>query len=278
MFNILYAGNGGAFDGILISSMSLARATKKPLNIIILTMDFSQENEAFTPITEKQRLFIDSVCKESNPLSKVSVIDVSELYRRNLINSPNAKSKYTPYALLRLLAHMVPSMPDKVLYLDTDTLAVKDIEELYSIQIDDYELAGARDFYGRIFFSHDYINSGVLLLNIKKIKETGLFDRVIARLNEKRLFLPDQSAINELATKKLIIDDKYNEQKHFNRDDTVIQHFAKTILWLPIFHTRNIKPWNTEMVKSTLTHKYDDLLDLYEEKKKQFESEAANEN
>lgn len=71
-------------------------------------------------------------------------------------------------------------------------------------------------------------------------------------MREEKIFLPDQTALNRLVKKKLLLPAKYNEQKHF-RDDTVIQHFSKTILWLPYFHTRNIKPWQTEAVQTVLT-------------------------
>ena len=271
MISILYGGNSGAFDGMMISLISLVKHTKEPLDVYILTMDLTDKKPAFAPICEKQRAFLEQICKEVNIKSSVVLIDVGDLYRENLFNSPNAETSYTPYALLRLLACKISCLPKKILYLDTDTVINKDISELWNTDIENYELAAALDYYGKIFMGYKYVNTGVLLLNLDMIKTTGLFDRAIDLLNRKKIFLPDQTALNRLVKKKLVLDAKYNEQKHF-KDDTVIQHFAKTIIWFPYFHTRNIKPWNVEGVKS-LTDKYNDVLDIYQIKKQDFEKE-----
>ncbi|MGM9665030.1 MAG: glycosyltransferase family 8 protein [Eubacteriales bacterium] len=271
MISILYGGNSGAFDGMMISLISLVKHTKEPIDVYILTMDLTDKNPAFAPVCEDQRAFLDKICKEVNGESSVTLIDVGDLYRERLFSSPNAETSYTPYTLLRLLACEISSLPKKILYLDTDTVINKDISELWNTDVENYEFAASLDYYGKIFMGYKYVNAGVLLLNLDMIKKTGLFDRAIDLLNRKKIFLPDQTALNRLVKKKLVLDTKYNEQKHF-KDDTVIQHFAKTIIWFPYFHTRNIKPWNVEGVKS-LTDKYNDVLELYQIKKQDFEKE-----
>ena len=271
MISILYGGNSGAFDGMMISLISLVKHTKEPIDVYILTMDLTDKNPAFAPICEDQRAFLDKICKEENGESSVTLIDVGDLYRERLFSSPNAETSYTPYTLLRLLACESPSLPKKILYLDTDTVINKDISELWNTDVDDYEFAASLDYYGKIFMGYKYVNAGVLLLNLDMIRKTGLFDRAIDLLNKKKIFLPDQTALNRLVKKKLVLNTKYNEQKHF-KDGTVIQHFAKTIIWFPYFHTRNIKPWNVEGVKS-LTDKYNDVLEIYQIKKQDFEKE-----
>ena len=276
MIPIIYAGNSGIFDGILISVLSVIENTSSPVDIYLFTMDLTEQDERFKPLSEKQAKYLDSICKAKNCLSSVRLIDVKDMYTSSLLNSPNATTSYTPYTLLRLFADRIESLPDKVIYLDADTIVAKDINELYSIDISDYELAGALDYYGKWFLGARYINAGVLLLNLDNIRKSGLFPKCIKLLNAKKVFLPDQTALNRLANTKLIIDTKFNEQKHF-RDETVIQHFAKTIIWLPYFHTRNIKPWHTDKVKAELTHKYDYILDAYEKCKEDYIKEFSNE-
>lgn len=79
----------------------------------------------------------------------------------------------------------------------------------------------------------------------------------------KRMFLPDQSAINKLATKKKIAPRRFNEQYHL-RDDTVIQHFTTSFRFKPYFHTQTVKPWDVERVHSVLKlHEYDNILNEY---------------
>ena len=77
------------------------------------------------------------------------------------------------------------------------------------------------------------------------------------------MFLPDQSAINKLATKKKIAPRKYNEQYRL-QSDTVIQHFTTSFRFTPYFHTLTVKPWDVERVHSVLhLHEYDDILNEY---------------
>ena len=72
------------------------------------------------------------------------------------------------------MADLIPEIPDKILYLDIDMMAAKDISELYNIDISEYEYAAVREKYGSKIIRPDYINAGMLLLNMNKIKETGL--------------------------------------------------------------------------------------------------------
>jgi len=276
MLPIIYSGNKGIFDGVLISLLSVIENTSDTVNVYIFTMDLAEQNEKFLPITPFQCEYLDNMCKEKNPDSFVKLVDVGEYYKESLIDSPNTKTSYTPYTFLRLYADRVDYLPDKVLYLDTDTICAKDISELVETDISNYEFAGSLDYYGKHFISPDYINAGVLLLNLKKIRETGLFRKCLDMLKEKKIFLPDQTALNKMAESKLIIDGIFNEQKDYKDDNTVIQHFAKTIKWIPYFHTKNIKPWHTEKVKKELTDKYNKILDIYEQRKKDFK-EIINE-
>ena len=271
MISIMYAGNHRMFDGILISALSTVRYTKEAINVYLLTMDLTDRSPDFRPMNEDQRLFIENVYRSVNDESNVYIIDVEKYYRESLLNSPNAKTDYTPYSFLRLFADRLPQLPDKVLYMDADTIINGDLAPLYHTDIDGYEYGAVLDYYGRWFMGYHYINSGVMLLNMRELRKTKLLRRAVELCSEKKLFLPDQTALHRLTKRKYLLPGKYNEQKHYNKDKTVIQHFTKTILWLPYFHTRNIKPWQTELVKNVLTNKYDDILNEYLLKKQEFE-------
>ena len=270
MINLLYAGNAGIFDGILISVLSATKHTREPLKISLLTMDKKDTDKRFAPLDESMRSFLEKLCKEANGESSVGLFDVGDLYDKYLEGSPNAQTGYTPYCFLRLFASRLP-LPDKVLYLDADTVVNADLSELFSTNVSGFEYAAALDYYGKIFMGYHYINSGVMLLNLAEIRKTGLFEKAVRLCSEKKIFLPDQTALHRLTTRKLILPRKYNEQKRYDRRDTVIQHFTKTILWFPFFHTRTVKPWQTELVREVLTTRYDGLLEEYIQKKKEYE-------
>lgn len=121
------------------------------------------------------------------------------------------------------------------------------------------------DYYGRWFFRrrvivHDYLNSGVLLLDMKKIRADGLFRRCRRMCAAKRMFMPDQSALNKLAKSKKIMPRRYNEQRR-QQNNTVFRHFTTTFRLFPTFHTVSVKPWQEDKMHEVLKiYEYDALI------------------
>jgi len=124
------------------------------------------------------------------------------------------------------------------------------------------------DYYGSWLFynghtKRNYINSGVLLLNMKRIRENGLFEKCRERCRSKKMFMPDQSALNKLSDSKMICEGKYNEQRK-DREDTVFRHFTTSFRFFPYFRKISVKPWNVEgMHKVLRLYEYDPLLSEY---------------
>ena len=267
---ILYAGNAKVFDGMVISLLSVVKHTKEPLDVWLLTMDLRDVDPAFVPISDAQRAYLEDICKRANPESCVYLYDAERHYRETLLCAPNQDTQYTPYAFLRLYADRIPEIPDRVIYLDTDTVAMRSLRELYEIPLDGAEFAGVRDYYGCRFFGINYLNSGVLLLDLAKVRETGLFQKCLDLCGRKKVFLPDQTALNRLVKKKKVIPRRFNEQ-HKLRKDTVIRHFSMAITWWVPLRTRNIKPWNVKQVREVLRmSEIDDILDDYLSRKPNF--------
>ena len=122
------------------------------------------------------------------------------------------------------------------------------------------------DYYGKWFFKNkkikfNYINSGVLLLNLKKIRETGLFKNAREMCKNKKMFMPDQSSLNKLAVNKKIEKRKYNEQRRLHKN-TIFQHFTTSFRLFPVLHKVTIKPWDIDKVHKRLKiFEYDDILE-----------------
>lgn len=263
MINVCYSGNQKVFDGMLISLLSMSQNTKEPISAYILTGDFTSVNPKFIPIKEKERLFLENVIKKANSNSKVYLIDLTNEVNKNLQNSSNLKNFYTPYALLRIFLDGVKILPSKIIYIDVDTIVMGDIKELFDIDISGHEFAGARDYLGKVFINHNYINSGVLLLNLKRIRNTGLFIKCRHLIKVKKLPFPDQDAINAMCIDKVFLPSRFNDQRKIHKD-TVIRHYCKSIRWLPFYHTINVKPWEIESMHTK--HKvfvHDELLNEY---------------
>lgn len=271
MVNILLCGNKKVFDGALTQLISMTNRTKEDICCYIFTMDVSRLNPDFTCITDEQIKFLDQVVRLKNENNVVKKIDVTKIYEQEFANCANESAYCTPYTLLRLLADLVPEMPSKLLYLDIDMMIGDDIAKLYNIDISDYEYAAVKEKYGCWLIRPDYINAGMLLLNMDKIKETGLLLKARNLIKTKKMLFADQDAIYWSTKKKLLLPRKFNEQSKFNRKDTVVCHFCKRLMFLPYPHTENFKQWNIEEVHKVLRcHYFDDDLEEYVQIKEKY--------
>ena len=143
---------------------------------------------------------------------------------------------------------------------------------------EEYEYAAVKEKYGSKMIRPDYINAGMLLLNMKKIKETKLLEKARELIKRKKLLFADQDAIFWNTTKKKFLPRKYNEQASFNKKDTVICHFCKRLLWLPYPHTENYKQWNIEEIHKYLKcYTFDKDLEEYKKLKEQFNTKMKEE-
>lgn len=276
MRTILFCGNGKVFDGALTAMLSIFKRTQtvEPFQIFIFTMDVSHIKPDYTAMTDAQVSFLDGVAKSYNAQNSVEKIDVTDLYHREFDNCPNENCYCSPYTLIRLFADLVPQLPEKFLYLDIDILFNRDITLLYDIDISDYEYAAARDHYGKFLVNPNFINAGVLLFNLKKCRETGLFEKSRELIKTKKLLFADESALIRSTTRKKIISQRFNDQKFLYRN-TVVRHFSKRLFWLPYPHTANIKQWRITQIHKIFGYEaFDDILYEYVYLKTKFERES----
>ncbi len=278
MINLLLCGNYKVFDGALTELISITNKTKESITCYIFTMDVSRIKPDYTAITDKQIDFLNRVVKSKNSKNRVIKIDVTALYEKEFGKCKNETAYCTPYTLLRLLADLVDNIPDKLLYLDIDMMIAKDISTLYNIDISEYEYAAVREKYGSKIIRPDYVNAGMLLLNMKKIKETGLLEKARNLIKTRKLLFADQDAIYWSTTKKLLLPRIYNEQSKFNKKDTVICHFCKRLLLYPYPRIENFKQWQIEEVHKVLRcYSFDEDLNEYVQWKNQFVEEEKGE-
>lgn len=263
MINILYCGDKNILDGLIISILSLVKYTKKALNIFVLTMRL----DGYQAIPQESIDALNKIIKEKNPKHNIQLIDATEQFMSD-IPKANLSTFFTPYCLLRLYADLVMKLPKKLLYLDTDVVALGDPAELFDMDNSEYEIMGAPDYYGQHWvwtslFEKNYMNSGVLLMNMDLIRESGLFRKTRKRISHAKMLLPDQTSLNIYSKRKKLIDRRFNEQKQ-ETDGTVFRHFSTTFRFWPVFHTQKIKPWDIDRLHRILKcHAFDDVLDEF---------------
>lgn len=276
MINILFSGNKGVFDGVLTCMLSILKrtTTTEPFHFYIYTMDVSHLKPEYLPISREACDFLQQVAKEYNTENVVERVDVTKLYEREFSGCPNEQCYCSPYTLLRLFADLLDNTPDKLLYLDIDVMFNKDITLLYHQDVTDYEYAAARDHYGKYLLNPNYINAGVLLFNMKRMKETGLLEKARELIKTKKLLFADQDAIYRSTTAKKMLPQKFNDQKFLHKKSTVVRHFSKRLFYLPYPHTDNIKQWKVSDIHRIFHYySFDEELFEYIYLKKKYERE-----
>lgn len=132
---------------------------------------------------------------------KIEFININNLLEYVKQDSPNYNTKYTKLSYLRCYFSKILN-EDKILYLDVDTLVVDNIQELWDLDLEDNVIAGVHEpgewnkYLNTYGLDDTYINSGVLLMDLKKIREEKLDDSMIYLLNHNKYAFPDQDVIN----------------------------------------------------------------------------------
>ncbi len=120
----------------------------------------------------------------------------------------------------RLLCPWLLPEEDRVLYLDPDMIVNASLSSLYHMDLEGAALAAGRD--RPIGMDHEkrlclkkgtiYVNSGMLLMDLKKMREHGkeeIFELIKERRNE--LLFPDQDVINLFWKDNIkVVEDAYN--------------------------------------------------------------------
>lgn len=138
-----------------------------------------------------------------NAKVKINIIDKSNLVS-NFSNIDQNRHVTAAAVLKFYIPEIFPTL-DKILYLDSDIIIQKDLKKLFDLNIDNYYAAVVKDILPIINTKHMqyykidnqfYFNSGVMLLNLKKMREDNITDSLINfRINEKNHFM-DQDAFN----------------------------------------------------------------------------------
>lgn len=242
---IAYACNDAIFDGLYLSIQSIVKRTKSPIDFYLFTADLSEIDECYKPVSKKHIEAIEHLIKKYNRQSTFKVFDGRKQFYQRL-NGRKVNLKYwAPYALFRLLFDMYKQLDGTILYLDTDTLVCGDITEAFKVNMSKYEMCVTKDIKARMG-KDKYFNSGVLLMNMKMIRETGYLPKAFDYLIEEKPKYTDQDSLNMTATSLLWRkDDRFNRIYKSRESNTLIKHFAG--LWNP-------KPW-----KKKFERKYDKL-------------------
>lgn len=247
--------NYAKYAGVSIASILYNANTDDNIFVYIISPDISDTNK-----------------EKIKNLNKIKNFDLKFIYpaTEDFEEFQNIKTTdYLPIAsFFRLkLASYIKDI-DKVLYLDPDIVINKSLSELFNTDIQEYYCGGIPDvgykkLGKRINLKGDefYINSGVLLVNLKKWRDEEAEKQFIncAKEYHKIFVLGDQDIINKsFAGKILKINNKWNLQViNFCSRSDYSRHFNI------LHYTGGSKPWKFGSYIPLREHyfKYLDLTD-----------------
>ncbi len=140
--------------------------------------------------------------------------------------------RYTQVTYYRLLLPIFINL-DRILYLDGDTLTYKDISEIFQLDFNDNYVLGTLDYYsfGVDYLglkSDRYINAGVILMNLEKIRNDKKYYDLINITTKVGLKHFDQTAINYALYPKLgQLPFKFNVFTFYDQSD--INEYIKSL-------------------------------------------------
>ncbi len=156
---------------------------------------------------------------------------------------------------------------DKILYLDSDTIVTGDLSAFFNTDIENCYAGVVKDCVGEIIFNYhkklnlkNYFNAGIMLLNIKKMREENLKEKLNNNLNLNADGCFEQDAFNVVFGDyvKYLHPDYNFMTSNFKLLQSTVRKFYNTNAINPlIVHYTHFKPWEFDNIKySKLWKKY----------------------
>ena len=197
------------------------------------------------------------------------------------------------------------SYVDKCIYMDTDVINFKDLSEMYNIQLNDSEyFCGILDYPGMIndvkkFIpnAEKYMNAGILLMNLKAMRNNYIETELRKFISSHFLNHHDQTAINAICynnfkilpikfslfasiqsiEKLLSYNNRQNEKYRYNESELIQAYYHPISLHYAGFK----KPWKKDYNRTNLAYwwyyakksgYYEEILEHYGFKKEKVDN------
>lgn len=193
--------------GVAIHSLKKNLKKKNKFRIIVLNSEITEKSKEEIRQFEDEDFIIEfkDISKEISKLKEDLALRLRDYYSSTIYYRMFIPSLFTEY--------------DKAIYIDSDVILQDDISNLYNKELNDNYVAAIRDEvvngaevfrkYSKIAIGIDpeyYFNSGVLLMNLKKMREDKIEEKFIYLLTKYNLdtVAPDQDYLNVLCKGKVL--------------------------------------------------------------------------
>ncbi|MDR2666672.1 MAG: glycosyltransferase family 8 protein [Holosporales bacterium] len=263
-FPIVFASdeNYAMYLGVTIQSLIDNSSDQNNYDILVLDSGISDGNkEGIVGLIKGRKNF------------SIRFFDMSKIVEEHK-DKLHPQGYWSVAAYYRLFIPQIFNVYSKMLYLDCDLIINEDVAKLFEENLAG-NLVGAskcyhicpgkdrpcrwRDYCEGILMldDHDnYFNSGVLLLNIKKMLESNFTEKCLSvKIDHKKLQFPDEGLLNIVCEGKvLFIDERWNVPWHWNLPQSKFKAANEPWFWTYqersihpyiIHYTTEQKPWNS---------------------------------
>lgn len=185
------------FTRVAINSAKENKCPASTYHFYVMTVDISKSDEAALKALESEGV-------------QVSILPQNEVDLFYIRDTHVSKASLLKYYITEALPDL-----DKVLYLDSDILVLRDLNALYQTDLGDNYLAAVKDpswFFENIHVLElnleergFYFNSGVMLMNLAKFREDGLLEKLEDYTNNNFRTYMDQDALNVVVGQKVLL-------------------------------------------------------------------------
>ncbi len=197
------------FLAVSLTSLIANTSRTNEYNIKILYTDISQEN-------------IQKIKKLERTNVTIEFVNFTEIVKK-IKDKLHTRDYYTQTTYFRLFLPEVYTEYDKAIYIDSDTVVLEDIAELYDTDLGSNLIGGVpdgavqtvpifQDYVEKVVGIsnyNNYFNAGVLLMNLKELRELKFQEKFIYLLTTTKFTVAqDQDYLNRICKGRVKIIDK----------------------------------------------------------------------
>ena len=272
---------------VTVAIKSIIENASKEYNyrIVILYQDLTIEN-------------MNRISKISNEKFKIDFIYMKDEFKLITNRIENCYVRLDYFTLTIFFRLLIPDMfpeYDKGIYIDSDVVVPGDISELYNTELgnnllgvcNDISILNIKTFTDYVenavgVSKYKYFNSGVLLMNLKELRDRGFSNKFFELLDKYHFdcVAPDQDYLNAICKDRVVyLDEAWDAMPAEGRE----------LIKNPkiIHYNLNDKPWQYDNIQyeeyfwkyAKMTDLYDEIVKFknnYSDEKKKADSEGLN--
>jgi len=214
--HIVYASDDNFAEIMGVSIVSLFENNKHMEEIVVYILD--------SGIEYKNKKRIESVFKKYNRSAPVWV-KATDINKVLGIKVKQDRGSLSQFARL-FVSSVLPEDLDRVLYLDCDVIINKELDDLWSMDMNGKTIAALMDAFSPLYRKNLRLgnedimfNSGVMMIDLKKWKEKHVEKKILELIKKYNGLIPqgDQGALNAILSKETaLIAPKFNSVTIFH--------------------------------------------------------------